>query len=369
MIYLDYGATTPIDEEVLEKYIEASKIFFANPNSLHKLGQTSNYVFEVATNEILKTLNIPNHHLVYTANATEANNLAIFGIAERYESGKIITSKIEHPSVYNAVKALENKYEVVYLDIDYNGLININQLEKELTKDTILVSIMWVNNIIGTIQKIEKIIELVKKYPKAKLHVDAVQGLCKVAPRFNLSDIDIFTFSAHKFYGPKGIGGLIFKKEIAFASRLFGASNQYKIKPGTISVPLVVAAAQAIKKFYPLTESHRQYVRKLHLYLRNILSQNPLIVINTPEENISYYVLNISFPTINSETIVHILEEDEIYVSTGSACSSKLKTPERTVYELTKDEIRAFRSIRISFSHLTTIAEINKLIESINKIR
>ena len=249
MIYLDYGATTPIDNEVLDKYIEVSKTFFANPNSLHKLGQASNYMFEVATNEIKKVLNLQNHEIVYTANATEANNLAIFGITDKYTSGKIITTKIEHPSVYNVMKSLEDRFEVVYLDIDENGLVDLEMLKNELTKDTILVSIMWVNNIIGTIQKIDKVIEIMKVYPKAKLHLDAVQGLCKIDPQFDLNDIDIFTFSSHKFYGPKGIGGLVFKKDIEFAKRLFGANNQFNIKPGTIALPLIVATAKAFKKF------------------------------------------------------------------------------------------------------------------------
>jgi len=369
MIYLDYGATTPIDEEVLAKYIEVSKNFYANPNSLHKLGQACNYLYEIAVNEIKKVLNVNNHDIVFTANATEANNISIFGIVNKYEKGKIITSKIEHPSVYNVMKALENKYEVVYLDIDENGLIDFEQLQKELTKDTILVSIMWVNNIIGTVQKIEKIIELLKNYPKTKLHVDAVQGLCKIDPHFNFADIDVFTFSAHKFYGPKGIGGMVFKKGMEFAKILYGANNQFGIKPGTIALPLIVATAKAIKKFYPLANEHQKYVKELYLYLREKLENNPNLIINTPKENISYYVLNISFPNTNGETIVHTLEQDEIYVSTGSACSSKLQTPEKTILALTKDEKRALRSIRITLSHLTTKQELDELIKSINKIR
>ncbi|HHU56057.1 MAG TPA: cysteine desulfurase [Acholeplasmataceae bacterium] len=369
MIYLDYGATTPIDEEVLQKYIEVSKTFFANPNSLHKLGQESNYMFDVAVNEIKNILRLKNHEIVFTANATEANNLAIFGIVEKHKSGKIITTKIEHPSVYNVMKSLEDRFNVIYLDIDENGLVDLNQLEKELTKDTILVSIMWVNNIIGTIQKIGKVIDLVKKYPKAKLHVDAVQGLCKIEPNFDLNDVDIFTFSSHKFYGPKGIGGLIFKKEIEFAKRLYGASNQFNIKPGTISLPLIVATAKAFQKFYPSAKEHYEYVKMLNLYLREQLEKNENLVINTPKENVSYYVLNLSFPNINGETIVHTLEQDNIYVSTGSACSSKLKRPERTVFELTKDENRASKSIRVTLSHLTTKEEIDALLLSINRIR
>lgn len=369
MIYFDYGATTPIDNEVLEKYIEVSKNFFANSSSLHKLGQASNYMYEVAVNEIKKTLDIENHRIVFTSNATEANNLAIFGLANKYETGKIITTKIEHPSVYNVIQSLEDKYEVIYLDINEDGLIDLDSLEKELTKNTILVSIMWVNNILGTIQPIDKIIELLKKYPKAKLHVDAVQGLCKVEPKFSFNDIDIFTFSTHKIYGPKGVGGMIYKREIDFYKRLYGSNVQFNIKPGTIALSLVVATAKAIIKFYPLTSNHHQYVKELYLYLYDKIKSFDNLIINTPNKNISYYVMNISFPNTNGETIIHTLEQDEIYVSTGSACSSKLKKPEKTIYAMTKNRNRALRSVRITFSHLSTKNEIDELVKSLSKIR
>ena len=170
MIYFDYTATTPIDDEILDIYIRTEKNFFANSTSLHKLGQSSNYLYNKATDEIKELLNIKNYNLVYTTNATEANNLGIFGIVLKHKSGRIITTKIEHPSVYEVFKNLENKgYEVIYLDVDNNGIINLKQLEENINKDTILVSIMWVNNIIGSIQPIEKIITIVKKYPKAKI--------------------------------------------------------------------------------------------------------------------------------------------------------------------------------------------------------
>jgi len=369
MIYLDYGATTPIDKEVLEKYIEVSKNFFANTASAHKLGQASNYLYETAVDEIKNILGVENHRIVFTSNATEANNLAIQGIALNHKIGKIITTKIEHPSVFNVMKSLEDRYEVVYLDIDSTGLIDLRQLEGELTKDTILVSIMWVNNIIGTIQPIDKVIKLLKKYPKAKLHVDTVQGLTKNKPNFSYDDVDVFTFSTHKIYGPKGVGGMIYRKELDLHKRLYGSNVQFGIKPGTVSLPLVVATAKAFQKFYPLTESHQAHVKELYFYLYEKIKDFNNLIINTPEDNINYYTMNISFPKINGETIIHILEQDEIYVSTGSACSSKLKKPEKTIYALTNDENRALRTIRVTLSHLTTKSEIDTLVNSLSKIR
>ena len=366
MKYFDYTATTPVDEEVLDTYIKTTKNFFANTSSLHKLGQRSNVMYTKAIEQLQEVLKI-NHNVIFTSNATEANNLAIFGVCEKYESGKIITTKIEHPSVYETIKSLENKYEVVYLDIKNDGTIDINQLEQEMTNDTILVSIMWVNNIIGSVQPIKEVIEIIKKYPKAKLHVDMVQGFCKIEPNFNLNDIDLMTFSAHKIYGPKGIGGLFIKKNLILNKRLYGSNVQLGIKPGTLDLSLICSAVKAFKKFIPLTLEHYNDVQKKHLYLRNNIKNNN-IVINTLENNISYYILNISIPDINGETIVHLLEQKEIYISTGSACSSKLKKPEKTILALTQSEKLATTSIRISLSHLTTYQEIDELLEILNKL-
>lgn len=367
MNYFDYTATTPIDEDVLNTYIKTTQNFFANANSLHKLGQKSNMMYTKAVEQLLQTLNLNNHNIIFTSNATEANNLGILGICEKYSTGKIITTKIEHPSVFETIKSLESKFNVIYLDINERGIIDLNQLEKELDNETILVSIMWVNNIIGTIQPIDKVINLLKKYPKAKLHVDMVQGFCKVIPNFDLNDVDIMTFSTHKIYGPKGIGGMFLKKSIVLKPRLYGANNQYGIKPGTLDLALICATVKAFKKYFPLTLTHQNDVKNKYEYLRNNIN-NSKIIINTPKDNISHYILNISIPSINGETVVHMLEKNEVYVSTGSACSSKLKKPEKTILALTKSNELATTSIRISLSHLTTFAQIDNLVAILNKI-
>lgn len=367
MIYFDYTATTPIDKEVMEIYIKTQNNFFANINSLHKLGQKSNFMFEKATEELKQELGLK-HNIIYTSNATEANNLGIFGVVERYEKGKIITTKIEHPSVFEVFKNLEARgYEVVYLDVDENGIINLTQLEEELNKDVLLVSVMWVNNIVGSIQPIDKVIKLVKKYPKVKLHVDVVQGICKIVPNFDFNDIDLLSLSGHKIYAPKGIGLLAVRENVELTSRLYGASNQYKIKPGTLDLALVVALCKAVKIFTPQVEEHFIYVQALNKQLREKVSKFKNIIINSPE-NASPYIFNISIPNIQGETLLHYLEEDEIFVSTGSACSSKLKKPEKTIYAMTNSLERATTSVRISLSHLTTSQEVEKLIKALEKL-
>lgn len=370
MIYLDNGATTKIDEEVLNTYMKVQQNFFANTTSLHKLGLESKYMFDIAKSDLLKVLKLNHHDVIYVSNATEANNLGIYGVVNN-KKGKVITTKIEHPSVYEIFKDLETKgYEVVYLDCDKYGVVDLEQLKKEMTKDTLLVSIMWVNNIIGTIEPIEEVIKIVKEFPKCKLHVDMVQGLCKTVPNFNLEDVDLFTFSTHKIYGPKGIGCLIVNESIELEKTLHGSSSQKGIKPGTLDLALVVATTKAMKKFYPLTQRHLEYVKELNKIVIDGIKNNEQIIINSPYETNSYnpYIINISIPKINGETIVHYLEQYEIYVSTGSSCSSKLKKPEKTVYQITKNEKYATTTIRISFSYTNTKEEAHTLVECLNKI-
>jgi len=367
MIYFDYTATTPVLQEVLDTYIKFQKNFFANTNSLHKLGQESKFMLDKATNEIKDILGLK-HKIIYTTNATEANNLGIFGVVEKFNGGKVITTKIEHPSVYEVYKSLEEKgYEVVYLDVDENGIINLDELKHELNKDVLLVSIMWVNNIVGSIQPINEVIKLVKQYPKVKLHIDAVQGICKIRNDFDFNDIDILTFSGHKLFAPKGIGVLAVKENLELNSRLFGAKNQYGIKPGTLDLALVASLCKAIKIMYPKLDSHYEYVLKLNKYLREKLKTHKQIIINS-KENSSPYIFNISIPKVQGETVVHLLEEEDIYVSTGSACSSKLKKPEKTIYAMTKSLELATSSIRISLSHLTTYEDIEKLVKVLEKL-
>jgi cysteine desulfurase len=324
---------------------------------------------EKATSEIMEVLKIQNFNIVYTANATEANNLGIYGVVLKQKTGKIITSKIEHPSVLEVFKDLETKgYDVVYLDCDSKGIIDLKQLENEIDKSTILVSIMWVNNIVGTIEPIDKVIEIVKKNPKTKLHVDFVQGLSKIVPNFDFNKIDLFTLSAHKFYGPKGIGALVYNKNIDLEKRFFGANNQYAVKPGTTSLALIVSFCKAIKKFYPETKAHYDYVKNLNNVLRDGIEKLDFIHINSSIEG-SPYIINISIPSVNGETILHALESRDIYVSTGSACSSKLKKPEKTVFNMTKSIELATSMIRISLAHLSTNEEIEALIEALKEVK
>lgn len=369
MVYFDYSATTPIDDEILDLYVRIEKDFFANTTSLHRLGQRSNFMFEKCKNELLTTLGLTNHEVIFTSNATEANNLAVLGYLSKYKSGKVITTKIEHPSVFEIFKHLEKSgFDVVYLDVLENGIIDIEKLKKELTKDTLLVSIMWVNNIVGSVQPIDEVVKVLKDYPRTKLHVDMVQGMCKIKPNFSFNDIDMFTFSTHKIYGPKGVGALIYKKNLELDRRLYGSNAQNGLKPGTLDLALVACTCKAIKKFYPLTEKHYNYVKELNKILVDGLKKIEYVHINSNSE-CSPYIVSISVPSINGETLVHALENKEIYVSTGSSCSSKLSTLEKTIFAMTSSIDLAKSSIRISLSHLVTEEEINILLKALGEIK
>ncbi len=364
-MYFDYTATTPMDEEIIDTYCMIQKKYFANTTSLHLLGQKSNNIYLQMIDEIKHVLNC-NHDIVFTSNATEANNLAIMGCVEN-KKGTIITTKIEHPSVYEVFQHLENNgYDVKYLNVDSNGIIDLDELKSYLNNDVLLVSIMWVNNIIGSIQPIDKVIELIKPYKKIKLHVDCVQGITKIKPNFSFDDIDLFTFSAHKFYGPKGIGVLGYKKNFNLDKRLFGSNAQFGIKPGTFDLGLVVCCAKALKKYCNLLDKNFKYVKELRdLFVNNI--KNSKVSFNS-NDNCSPYIINISVLNTNGETIVHLLEAKDIYVSTGSSCSSKLKKPEKTIMAISDSYDKAISTIRISLSYLTTKDEVMKLVDEVNKL-
>jgi cysteine desulfurase len=362
MIYLDYASTTPIRKEVMDTYIKTQNNFFANTTSLHKLGQESNFMFQKAKKDLLDSLHLENHDAIFTANATEANNLGIFGIVKKYSTGKIITTRIEHPSVFEAIKELEKlNYDVVYLDVDKNGIIDLDQLKIEMNNSVVLVSVMWVNNIVGSIQPIEKIIDILKPYKKAKLHVDIVQGLGKIIPLFDFNNVDLLSFSTHKIYGPKGIGCLLCNNKLDLKKCLFGSNSQRGVKPGTIDLALIVATTKAVKICLEELENNYKYVKEINNYFREQLISNDKITINSSKDS-SPYIINISVPSIYGETIVHMFEEKDIYISTGSACSSKLRKIERTIYAMTNNKELAKTSVRISFSHLTSIDEVNAVV-------
>lgn len=370
MIYFDNAATTKPSKPVLDIYNRVSGECWHNASSQHKLGSIANNLFTKAKQLVSKTLNTTNKNIIFTSGATEANNIAIYGICNKYigQNAKIITTKIEHPSVLNCFMDLESKgFKVVYLDILENGQIDYNQLENEMDNNTVLVSIMWVNNIIGSINNINKITEIVKKYKKVKLHIDAVQGIGKLPLTFKVDDVDLLTASSHKIHGLKGSGILIYQNNINLDIFLQG-SNQQLSKSGTIDLAGSVACAKAVELAFKEMNQTYNGVLKIKEYIYNELSKLDYIHLNSDLTG-SPYILNFSYKDVYSETIMHYLEDNDIYVSISSACNDKKRKPERTVLELTKNESFALTSIRLSFSSDNTINDAIKFVEVIKKYR
>lgn len=370
MIYFDATATTPVRSEVVDTYLKVTNKYWYNPSSAYLGGVEAGTIFEDAGKRIKEVLNLVNHEVIFTSGATEANNLAIHGICNPYlgKGMRVITTKIEHPSVYEVFKRLETLgFDVVYLDIDASGVVDLDQLKASLTKDTVLVSIMWVNNIMGAVQPLDEIVKIVKQNKRTLLMVDAVQGVGKLAFDKAFQNVDLITVSAHKIEGLKGSGLLLYKKGINLTPHTIGATQQKGLRPGTIDLAGAAAFTKALVLAISEQAEHYRYVLELSNYLKSELKAIKEIYINSPVDA-SPYILNISIKNWNSETVMHFLEKRGIYVSVGSACNAKIKKPDRVIYELTKDETRASTTLRISLSHHNTKTEIDELIKGIKDL-
>ncbi|MBQ9834213.1 MAG: cysteine desulfurase [Bacilli bacterium] len=359
MIYLDYSATTPVHKDVLDTFLKVSNEFIGNPNSLHDLGSKSKDLIDAATKQITNILNIKENELIYTSGSSESNNTAIKGICLKHPNRKhIITTNFEHSSIYGPIGYLQTLgYEVDFVDSDSNGIIDLEHLKSLLRKDTILVSVGAVNSEIGIIQPINKIGKLIKENSNAVFHSDITQIVGKI--EVNLTNVDLASFSAHKFYGIKGIGGLIKKEGIEIIPLIHGGKSTTKYRSGTPTVALIASMAKALRLAYEKLESYEQ-IKKLNEYLQKELVFNENIKINSNEKCIAH-ILNLSVIGLKPESLLHALEKHEIYISTQTACSST-NSLSKSVLSLTNDEKRAKSSIRISLSYNTTKEELNEFI-------
>lgn len=357
MTYLDYSATTPTSKDVLDTFVEVSNKYIGNPNSLHKLGSEASSIINAATKQISNLLNIKETEIIYTSGASESNNMVLKGICEKYQNRgkKIITTEFEHSSIYGPLTYLQkNGFEVSFVKTNEFGVVDINSLKELLTDDTILVSICAVNSEIGIVQPIDEIGKILKEYPKCYFHVDMTQCLGKI--KFNLENIDLASFSAHKIYGIKGIGLLYKKESISLEPLIHGGKSTTIFRSGTPATALIVSMAKAMRLALENLDEKYNYVLSLNNKLKQELLSLDGIFINSNDYCIPN-ILNISVIGIKPETMLHALEEYDIYISTQTACSTG--TTSKSVYALTKDEERAKSSLRISISYLTTEEEIN----------
>ena len=360
MTYLDYSATTPTSEEVLNTFVEVSRKYIGNPNSLHKLGVEANEIIKASTKQISNLLNIKESEIIYTSGASESNNMAIKGIALKYQNrGKhIITTEFEHSSIYGPLTYLQKQgFKVDFVKTDEFGRVDINNLKELLTDETILVSVGYINSEIGIIQPINEIGNLLKEYPKCYFHVDMTQALGKI--KINLTNVDLASFSAHKIYGIKGIGMLYKKENIILEPLIHGGKSTTVFRSGTPATALIATLAKAMRLILEDLDKKYQYISKLNKKLKDSLNYDN-VYINSNEHCIPN-VLNISVVGVKPETMLHALEKYDIYISTQTACSTG--TSSKSVYALTKDEERAKSSLRISLSHLTKESDIKYFLE------
>ena len=357
MIYLDYSATTPVNENVLKTFNKVCTDYLGNANSLHTLGHNSLNLIKASLKQIATILNVYEDEIIFTSGASEANNLALIGTILKYKNrGKhIITTKLEHSSVSNTVLFLKTLgYQIDYVNLCHNGQIDIEDLKNKITKDTILVSVSQVNSEIGIVQNVNEIGELLKKYPKIIFHVDGTQAVGKI--KVNLDNIDLYSFSSHKIYGLNGIGCLIKKRGIELEPLIHGGKNITIYRSGTPSQALIASFAKALRLINENFKQRYQYVLNLSNYLKKELSKIENIVVNSNDKCLPH-IINFSIESIKPETMLHALSEENIYISTKTACSKDNSLSE-SVYALTKNKNLARTSLRVSLSYLTTKEEL-----------
>ena len=366
MIYFDNAATTKIYDDALTSYVQVSQKFFGNPSSLHQLGVDAYQVLTKARAQVASLLSVQPEEIFFTSGGTESNNWAIKGTAlEKSVFGKhIITTKIEHPSVLQTCKLLERfGFEVTYLDVDSKGIVSVDQLKENLRKDTILVSVMAVNNEVGAIQPIAEIAKVLEEYPSIHFHVDAVQAVERASQLLAIGRIDLLSLSAHKFHGPRGVGIMYKKFGRKIQALLTGGGQEKGERSTTENLPGIVATTKALR----MAQEEKSVTGDLRSKLWKELATKPEIRIFSPEDGASH-VLCFAIKGVRGEVVVHAFENHGIYISTTSACSSKKADSSSTLYAMDVPTEWATGAVRVSFSNDNTKEEVEQFINVLHQL-
>lgn len=371
MIYFDNSATTKLSPEALKSYQTVSELYFGNPSSLHELGDKSSKLLMKARVTIADQLGVEADEIFFTSGGTEGDNWAIKGTAfkKSYYGKHIITTRIEHPAVHQPMKFLETMgFEVTYLSVDHRGKIDLDELKRALRKDTILLSVIAVNNEVGVIQDLQAIGELLADYPTVHFHIDAVQTVGKTDIILGESSrIDMAVFSSHKFHGPRGCGFIYIKKGKELAPLIHGGGQEVNYRSGTENLPSIVAMAKAFRLIKESESNTRKHITRLMNALRSGLELYDNIYIFTPKDAAKHIVC-FGIKGIRGEVMVHALEDRDIYVSTTSACSSRNSTSSSTLNAMGYKPKIAETAIRISLTESNTMEEIHKFLEVIDEL-
>lgn len=368
MIYFDNSATTRPHPQVIETMSKAMASYYGNPSSLHRKGVEAENILNQARAVAAGYLGCKPGEIFFTSGGTESNNAAIKGVAFQYQGrGKhIITTQIEHPAVYDVCKQLESMgFIVTYLPVDHEGRVTLADVQKAMRPDTILVSVMHVNNELGTIQPVEEIGKWLKQFPKVLFHVDAVQGIGKVPLRIKESGIDLLSLSAHKFHGPRGIGILYKREGLIIQPLLTGGGQEAGVRSGTENLPAIAGLAKAFRLLQESGADEPSRLQRLLEQLREGVSLIEGIQVNTPAKGTAPHIMNLSVPGVKAEVLLHALEEQGFLVSTKSACSSKANEPSRVLMAIGVGTECASSSLRISLGRDNTADEVVQFIEAL----
>ena len=359
MVYLDYAANAPVDEKVLKSFVEATRKYFANPNSDHKLGIEAKNAIDKASENIASILGVKKEELIYTSGASESNNLVIQGICERYKGrGKhIIISKLEHNSIVAPASYMQSLgFEVDMVSLNKDGIVDIEELKSLIRNDTILVSITSVDSELGIRQPIEEIGKILKEYPNLYFHTDASQIIGK--DKIDFTNVDLVTLAPHKFYGINGFGLLIKKENVNLKPIIYGGKSTTIYRSGTPVTASVVALDKALSLAILNIDERIKYITDLNKYVISKLKKFEKVKINSTINSIPN-TINFSYKGIVSSKLVKMLGEKDVYISSKTSCCPE-NTPSKSIYALTNDKSLASSSMRMSLSHLTTKEEIDE---------
>lgn len=371
--YLDNSATTQVLDCVKDVVVRAMTVDYANPSAMHRKGVEAEKYVKEAKETLAKLMKVEEKEIYFTSGGTESNNMALIGaaMANRRAGNRIITTPLEHPSVSNTLKYLaEQGFEIIETEADETGKVKLSALEEAMTEDTILVSVMYVNNEIGAVQPIEQISQLIRRVnPQVVFHVDAVQAFGKYRIYPKKLGIDLLSVSGHKLHAPKGIGFLYRNSTTKLKPVIFGGGQQEGMRSGTLNVPGIAGIACAAKECYTDFEKKQSYLYELkELFSEGIRQIEGTRINGMPGREGAPHVVSVSFDGVRSEVLLHALEDKGIYVSAGSACSSHKAAVSATLKAIGLEKKYLDATLRFSFSTLTTREEIAYTLEALKEL-
>ncbi|MER1955314.1 MAG: cysteine desulfurase family protein [Desemzia incerta] len=371
MIYFDNSATTKVDDSVLETFVQVSQKMNGNPSSLHRLGDLADGLLQQSRKQIASLLKVKDSEIYFTSSGTEGDNWAIKGTAiEKMRYGKhLITTSVEHPAVKESMAQLEQLgFKVTYLPVDETGVVSVSDLRKALRPDTVLVSVMAVNNEVGSIQPIDEIGEVLREYPSIHFHVDAVQAVGKIPLDLSSSSrIDLATFSGHKFHGLKGTGFLYIKHGRKIAPLMSGGGQEGGRRNGTENVAGIAAMSRALRLLFDQQEQKTANQRLIRDYLMDELSKYPKVQLFSTKKG-APHIICFGLQGIRGEVSVHAFEKEDIFISTTSACSSRNKTTSSTLSAMGVPEKTATGAVRVSLTDTSTMEEARQFLTAFDAL-